>query len=150
MVIEPRDAGGDFIPATAPISVVVMDAALPGEAAHVARWNFTAAEIAQRYRKTPTMEGFYLEVPWPAAPPIHSDLRLFVRYTTDDGRKLQAEGPIRVALAGRPIERWSAATLPLDPPANARPGREDQEGTEPPEIRQAAVLQRPVWSPERR
>ena len=57
----------------------------------MARWDWTAAQFASRYRKTPLMEGFYLEMPWPAASPSHSDLHLFIRYVTDDGRKLQIE-----------------------------------------------------------
>jgi hypothetical protein len=107
--IEPRDAQGQLIEAPADVSVVVLDPAQQGQAARVARWDFTAKEIAGRFRKTPIASGIQLEMPWPADPPAHNDLHLFVRYTTADGRKLEADKTFKVALAGESVAR---AALP--------------------------------------
>jgi hypothetical protein len=95
-VVEPRDAEGRLIGAAAPISVVVLDPALSGEAARIARWDFSPEEVARLYRKTPLSEGIHLEMVWPDEVPIHSRLHLFVRYTTDDGRRLEADRNIDV------------------------------------------------------
>ncbi|MGO8750157.1 MAG: hypothetical protein ACLQNE_29780 [Thermoguttaceae bacterium] len=154
VVIEPRDAAGNFVAAAAPVSIVLLDGALTGEASRVARWDWTAAEFAARYRKTPLMEGFYLEMPWPAASPAHGDLHLFVRYNTDDARKLETDRPVHIALAGRPAERWSAVTPPLVAPgvpgaAGVSSGQElDPAAQEPSDLQTAA--RRLPWSPERR
>ena len=159
-VIEPHDASGRLIAVAAPVSVVVLDPAIEGEAARVARWDFSAEDISKVYRKTPLGEGFCLEMPWPAAPPIHSRLSMFVRYTTSDGRKLQVNKPITVELAGRVARDWTAADLPATstsqapPPAASRqpptePIRTAARPNAPPRQNSAGKLQRPVWSPNR-
>jgi hypothetical protein len=115
--IEPRDAKGQLIEAPADVSVVVLDPALQGQAARIARWDFSAKEIASRFERTPIAPGIQLEMPWPSDPPSHNDLRVFVRYTTADGRKLEADKSFKVALAGEPVSRASIseATLPAEP-----------------------------------
>ncbi len=114
-VIEPRDADGRLIAAAAPVSVVVLDPALPGEAARIARWDYTSDEIVAMYRKTPLSEGIHLEMVWPGVLPTHRRLHLFVRYTTDDGRKLEADRNIEIEV---PALRAEGSPLPeLNAPA---------------------------------
>jgi hypothetical protein len=126
VVVEPRDRKGRTIDAPAEMSVVVIDPAVEGDAARVARWDFTPAETAA------------LTTVWPADPPAHNKLHLFVRYVTADGRKLQAERPIEVALAGDKTARWNPDQEPED---NAQPRMAARaEQTKP---------RRPAWSPER-
>jgi hypothetical protein len=154
VVVEPRDAAGNFVAAAAPVSVVLLDGALTGDASRVARWDWTAAEFAARYRKTPLMEGFSLEMPWSAASPAHGDLQLFVRYNTDDGRKLETDRPVHIALAGRPAERWSAVTPPLVASGGSgvpgvSSGQELDPAAQETSDRQTAARRLP-WSPERR
>ncbi len=107
--IEPRDAQGNLVTAIAPVSVAVLDPALQGPAARVARWDFNADQIAALVQSTRSTEGIQMAVTWPGAPPVHSQLRLFVRYTTDDGRKLQADLPIEINLAAPSPASESAA-----------------------------------------
>jgi len=128
-VIEPRDGDGRLVPAAAPVSVALLDPALPGDSARVARWDLTADEIAQRYRKTPLSEGIHLELVWPRALPIHSRLHLFVRYVTDDGRKLQGDREIEIDVptleAQRPAPAASAqSSREAAPPSAAWQPRE--------------------------
>ncbi|MHC4400462.1 MAG: hypothetical protein ACYTG0_12365, partial [Planctomycetota bacterium] len=118
-VIEPRDEQGRLVDAVAGVSVVVLDPALPGEAARVGRWDFTAADTAEWYRNSPPSRGLRLEMPWPDVPPVHGQLHLFVRYKTDDGRHLEAQQPIEIDVpamaAGQSPEMTSAdqGTAPL-------------------------------------
>ncbi|MCE5302912.1 MAG: hypothetical protein LLF97_07365 [Planctomycetaceae bacterium] len=138
VVVEPRDRAGRAVDAPADVSVAVLDPALPGEEARVARWDFTAAETAALFRRSGERCAIHLTMAWPGDPPKHDRLQLFVRYETADGRKLQADVPIEVALPGGRTARWSPGDRPDDrrlPPAS-RP--ED------------AQSRRPVWSPERR
>jgi hypothetical protein len=159
--VQPRDAEGRLVGAAAPISVVAIDPALSGEAARVARWDLSAQEIAALYRKAGSAEGFHLELRWPDGLPVHDELRLYVRYTTADGRKLQAERPIEVAPS--PARVFTAKAAPSEPtwrrkqfveqpaPAVVPSPRLD---TPPPPTRPGAPVarnsQRPVWSPDRR
>ncbi len=98
VLLEPRDAHGRVLAAPAPVVVVLVDPALPGDQARVARWDLSAADLLSTYRDTPLAEGFYLLLPWPDGPPLHDRLEVFVRYTTDDGRRLEARQPVHVAM----------------------------------------------------
>ena len=115
MVVEPRDRAGRTVDAPADMSVVVIDPALEGNAARVARWDFTAAETAAMFRRSGSSLAIHLTMAWPGDPPAHHKLHLFVRYVTADGRKLQADQPIEVALAGDRTTRWT--------PSDRRPSR---------------------------
>jgi len=159
VVLQPRDARGSTVEKPGPVAIVVLDPAQEGDAARVARWDFTAAQIARRFRETGRGRAIQLETSWPAAPPVHNDLHLFVRYTGGDGQHLEADQPIRVALPGERPPRWVPtdppldAALPAEPPAELSAPRVRIPST--PRIRSASratrtTTQRPAWSPNRR
>jgi hypothetical protein len=110
VLVEPRDAQGRLVPAAGPISVVLLDRGLSGNAARVARWDFTAEQTATLYRKTPYGEGFFLEMPWSGNPPAHSHLHMFVRYSTKDGRNVEASREVDVAMPAGGGRNWLALT----------------------------------------
>ncbi len=154
VVLEPRDAEGRWLEAPAEVTVVLLDPALEGEAARVARWDFTAAETIGRFCETGGGRGIELTMRWSAGTPQHSDLLLYARYTTSDGRELQVDAPIRVALPGersagwvpseqRPSERQ--AIRPAEPPPSHRREKDFPHRMGGPEPRS----RRPVWSAER-
>jgi len=157
--IEPRDARGRLIAAAAPVSVVLLDPAEQGQSARIARWDFSAEEIAAMSQAAQGTEGIHLAMDWPDSPPAHGRLHLFVRYTTDDGRKLEADQEIAVDIHGRQTRRWKATspqTRPAEPiraaarptrradpvPLRARPVEPAVEPSEP-------TRRRPTWSPYR-
>ncbi len=146
--LQPRDAQGRLVEAPGDVAVVVLDSALRGESARVARWDFTAAQTATRFRGSGTTRGIQLKAPWPAAAPSHGRLHLFVRYTTADGRRFEVDQPIRVAVSGERLPRWVATDPPVEPPTptvrlpQSRPARPASRPAEP-------SIQRPVWSPHR-
>jgi len=105
LLVEPRDTEGRLVAAAAPLSVVVLDRGLAGPAARVARWDSTGAQVSTLFRSMPTGDGIYLELPWPGTPPVHSHLHLFVRYTTRDGRKLEANRELDIALANQAAQQ---------------------------------------------
>lgn len=103
VIVEPRNAQGMVVPSAGDISLVVIDPAVAGEGGRYARWDFTTADAAATYR--PAVDGgtagLHFELPWPHAPPTHSRLKLFVRFTTDDGRRLQAERDLTIDLGNK-------------------------------------------------
>ncbi len=131
--LQTRDAAGRSVAVPGEVSVVVLDPALDGEAARVARWDFTAQQTAEALRRQGPGRAMQLEMVWPAAPPIHGELHLYVRYTTSDGRKLQVDGPIQVELPDGHATTWT----PVEP----RP--EALQASRP------AFQRPPVWSPDR-
>jgi hypothetical protein len=128
VVVEPRDFAGKIIAVAGGISVALLDPALQGEQARLARWDFSAAQT-ERMIHTGAEPGIHLRLPWRSAP-AHDRLEVFVRFTTRDGRKLQADRLIAVALG------------------DSRPARLESPPPAEPE-RTATRPDRPQWSPER-
>jgi hypothetical protein len=126
------------------VSIVVVDPALEGRASKIARWDFDAEEAAKRVRRNRDGAAMQFELPWPKQPE-HSDLRLFVRFTTYDGRKLEANLPIEVQLAGG---TWTKSRVALagheeNAAASEASGDEAPSSEPPPPIRSSK------WSPNR-
>jgi hypothetical protein len=157
VVVEPRDRAGRTVDAPAEMSVVAIDPALEGNAARVARWDFTVAETAAMFRRSGSTRAIHLTTAWPADPPAHHKLHLFVRYVTADGRKLQADMPVEVALSGDKTTRWNPSERAADrgqaadawqrneAPTARIPGPAPQMAARP----DPPGPRRPVWSPER-
>jgi hypothetical protein len=153
------------------MSVVLIDPALEGGAARVARWDFSAAETAAMFRRTGSVPAIHLATVWPAGPPVHNKLHLFVRYVTADRRKLQVDAPIEVALAGDRTARWNRPDRRVDRDSAAEPRTRDeipaprddapaargeappaQVPDPPPHVARRsddATSRRPTWSPDR-
>jgi hypothetical protein len=96
VVVEPLNAAGDLVEVPGEISIVVLDPAIEGEAARVARWDFNSQEAAGYLKRTPMGDGLHFDLRWPHSPPVHRVLNLYVRYATADGRRLQVEKQIEV------------------------------------------------------
>jgi hypothetical protein len=128
VVVEPRDLSGNILSLPGDINVALFDPALSGEQARLARWDFVAAETEGMVR-TGSQPGIHLRLPWKSTP-AHDRLKVFVRYTTRDGRKLQTERLISVAVNG-------PAPAPLEAAPDAAPAQT------------ASRPQRPEWSPVR-
>ncbi|MCE9607846.1 MAG: hypothetical protein K8U03_23415 [Planctomycetia bacterium] len=126
VVIEPRNARGEVVPTPGSVSLVVIDPAAEGDAGRFARWDFTASDAGALVRPLATggSGGLHFELPWPETPPAHARLKLFIRFHTDDGRRLQAEKDLVVDLGTGSSAAWKN---PLAPPlqtatrANAAP-----------------------------
>jgi hypothetical protein len=114
VVIEQRDARGSRVLAPGDISIAVVDPAIEGDAGRIAKWNFEADKIAQYVRRNHDGGSLRFELHWPT-PPEHSDLRLFVRFTTFDGRRLEANLPIEAQVAGgeRTKHSWTRSMASL-------------------------------------
>jgi len=173
VVIEPVDGMGRAVDAPADISVVVLDPALEGEAQRVARWDYTTEEVAAIAGRSDMSGCLSLEMAWPKGPPENEELRLAVRYTTADGRRLESQQPIRVVLpssssigwapserrddVGRDDDRQATRSLSAPLPQSSWSSSSRRAATAPlseprtPEPRAAASgVARPTWSPTRR
>ena len=168
VVVEPRDAQGRWVEAPAAMSVVVLDPALEGDAARVARWDFSVEQTRALVLRAGLGRGIGLDMDWPDAPPLHTELLVHVRYATSDGRNLQADGRISIELPeGRTagwVPRPKRATEPPNSPgkaqptqpaatarptATARPAEPTNRTAALPSRPTKPEPQRPVWSPDR-
>lgn len=103
VAFEPRDASNQLIAAPGSVSIAAIDPALTGGAARVGRWDFTTDEAAAHFRTKGVGRGYQFELPWPSEPPVNSELRLFVRFETANGRRIEADTKIHVT----PCDGWS-------------------------------------------
>ena len=120
LVVEPRDRQGKYVPQAAPVSVVLLDPALSGDEARVARWDFDLI-ASSRFLRDPTQGRglqFILDLP---APPQHARLKLVVRYHSMEGKKLEKWLDIILDVPGQTVETWS-------PKSKLRTARNDEEG----------------------
>lgn len=144
IVIEPRNAKNQIVQAFGAISIVLLDPALEGEAARVARWDFTQQELEHRFRTRQFGRGLQLDLPWPGDAPQHSDLHLFVRFVADDGRKLIVDRELKIDPPGGGAEGgWVPATrshLAVEQGESA----EEVELTQPNVVEQTTIVPRPL------
>ncbi|MBN2024837.1 MAG: hypothetical protein JW809_18805 [Pirellulales bacterium] len=159
ILIQPRDAQGHPVVAAAPVSVVLIDPALPGESGRVARWDFPADAVADHLGQGGTAKGIRLVLPWPNGKPRNDRLHLFVRLTAPDGRKLEADLPIEIDQLAETAPRALPDALPDAPPPRSLSS--SGQPSPPPRIATRVVpaprstpaapagRQRPAWSPDR-
>ncbi len=107
LLLEPRNAADQFVPQAGNVSVVLLDPEKSGDAARIARWSFGSRETRLAISQEQDARGIRLEMPWPSRGPESGQLKLFVRYETADGRKIQTERDIYIKLAGEYSERWT-------------------------------------------
>ncbi|MGQ9563808.1 MAG: hypothetical protein ACUVTH_09775 [Thermogutta sp.] len=98
LLVQPRDTEGRVILEPAAISVVVVDPAVRGPNARVARWDLQPEEVRSYAVRRGDVTGFLLELPWPNRSPDHEDLKVFLRYYKPNGDSLEAQGDVRVSL----------------------------------------------------
>lgn len=115
VVLEPRNEAGQVLNVPGDLSLVLLDPAQRGEAARVARWDYSADEVADRFATNVFGPGVRLELPWPGPPPGSSDLRLFARFTTADGQKFEVERTVHVELGPVPAGAWQTVVEDAGP-----------------------------------
>jgi hypothetical protein len=148
VILEPRNAGDQYVSEAGAVSVVLLDPTRQGEAARIARWDFdksTTQHLLASEGRKPADDGgkpfgIKLEMPWPAAPPASNQLKLFVRYETADGRRLQTDRDIFVTSPGQALSRWTPR------PAGRKVAEVASASSANP---MPSVPTLPVWSPDR-
>lgn len=142
VVFEPRNAGDQFVPRAGEVAIVVLDPAVGGEAQRVARWDFPLEEALHRLRTEKFGRGLNFKLRWPDAPPEHSRLHVFVRYTSDDGRVLEDNREIEIADASDVSHRWTPKGQP-SPSAGASDAATSADGDESKRIRFGSTTSSP-------
>lgn len=108
--LEPRDQYGRFVSQPRPVSLVLLDPQLKGEAARVAQWHFDAQAVAEGSRHAGVQPMILLEAPWPKRPPENGRLKLWARYTTAEGKILQTSETVHITPASDLSARWTPRT----------------------------------------
>lgn len=113
VLIEPRNRHGSFVPEAGRMTIVLLDPSESDEAARLARWDLDADSI-RKFLQTDSLDsGVLLRLPWQDKVPEGKRLHLFVRYLTEDGRKLETDRQIEIASADLVAQRWTPRREPI-------------------------------------
>ncbi len=104
--VELLNSEGQKLAIPGSVAVELWDHTTP-QPKHVARWDLKPGEVAARFKAIGDQPAVYLALDWPRTRPKANDLRVYVRYTAPDGRRLKADAPLSVLLTGRRPQRWS-------------------------------------------
>ena len=114
VAVQPRDARGRAVDAPAEVSVSRIRSVAAGRGCPRGPLGFHPRRDRRRCSAARSMAARSI---WrwagPSRPPQHNKLQLFVRYVTADGRKLEATGPVEIALPGERTARWTPAERPM-------------------------------------
>jgi hypothetical protein len=102
VVFMPVNGAGQFVKAPGEVSIVVLDPALSGQAARIARWDYKANEMQTHLRSLGNTKGYYFDLYWPGRPPQHSSLEVFIRLKTTAGERFVANQSIQVVAPNDP------------------------------------------------
>ncbi len=103
VLIQPKDRNGVLVKETGEVTVSLIDPAADGDGQRIGLWKFTPQEMRLFEVKNERSEqGFLLHLPWDGHAPSSQELLLYVRYWTNDGRRLE-----------------TSTRLSIDPPGNA-------------------------------
>lgn len=96
VVIEPQDAGANYLPVAGAVNIELREKNRSGIAGLVGTWKFTQQETKARTKQTRLGKGIHLELPWPQGSPTTERLELAVQYRAPDGRVLRAAREILI------------------------------------------------------
>jgi hypothetical protein len=103
VIVQPRDQAENVVPVAGALTLVVLN---PQLRTRVARWEFGASQTRQWIEATSRDAGLHVPLPGSGEWGERQDLDLFVRYVTADGRRLEAQCPLRFLEPAEP-SRWS-------------------------------------------
>ncbi len=169
VVVEPRDASGSLVRGAGQIAIAAWDQVLLDRyrgdrqrqtMAQVGVWEFTTSEVQGKLDDSDDGR-IRFRLPFLNKRPEHTELRLYVRYITLDGRELRAELPIEMEMP-RLDHEGSRSSEPVPDeellvpqvPATKREGRPvlnfPTEAEEVPAVEaRKEANRRPSWSPYR-
>jgi hypothetical protein len=98
--LAPRSSAGEPARHTGQVSLMVLAPNESGAPENLARWDFTASEVAAAAGQSPTPHTTRFHLELPADLPQHERTELWVRLVSDDGMKLLASAPVELHQAG--------------------------------------------------
>lgn len=97
LVLQPMNEQGQMVPTAASLSVVVLDPAREGNAARIARWDYSDNDVEAKMQPIGSKQGIHLTLPWQGAKPSADRVIVFARYTFPNGRQVIGQKEIFVS-----------------------------------------------------
>jgi hypothetical protein len=106
LVLQPRNAAGEFIPHPAELVVSIINPELEDESARLGMWKFTPQQVEQAIRKQGNAKGIHIDLQLEGNVPAGKKVLVFVRYQTADGRRLESSYEYILSTPGDLESKW--------------------------------------------
>lgn len=106
LVLQPRNAAGEFIPNPAELVVSIINPEVEDESARLGIWKFTPQQIEQAIRKQGNAKGIHIDLELDGKVPAGKKVLVFVRYQTADGRRLESSYEYILSTPGDLESKW--------------------------------------------
>ncbi len=106
LVLQPRNAAGEFLEQPATLSVSAIDPDLRDDSARLGIWRFTPQQVEESMRRVGVAKGIHLDLSLSTKMPSAKRVVIFVRYETADGRRLEASHEYYLSAPGELEAKW--------------------------------------------
>lgn len=106
LVLQPRNAAGEFLEQTASLSVSAIDPDVRDDSARLGIWRFTPQQVEESMRRTGVAKGIHLDLSLSTKMPSAKRVVIFVRYETVDGRRMEASHEYYLSSPGELEAKW--------------------------------------------
>ena len=141
VIVQPRDEAQNVLAVAGGLTLVVLD---PQRRVRIARWEYDASQTRRWLQETPDSPGIHVPLQGSDQWSHQQSLDLFVRYITADGRRFEAQCPLRTPSALK-TSRWSRRYGERE---RAESGVRTASATTVSEA-QSQIDRLPEWSPRR-
>jgi len=101
LVLQPKNANGEFVPRPADLTIVAVDPNLQGEEAKIARWSISRSDAASNMQPAGISQGIHLSLPFQEKKPTGDRVIVYVRYELPNGLRAVNEHQIFVSQKGK-------------------------------------------------
>ncbi len=103
LVLQPKNAKGEFISEPADITVVAVDPALQGDEAKIGRWHISRTDAASTMQPAGVSQGIHLSLPFQEKMPTGDRVIVYVRYELPNGLRAVNEHQIFISQGKRSV-----------------------------------------------
>jgi hypothetical protein len=106
LVLQPRNAAGDFLAQPAELTVSIIDPEVQDESGRIGIWRYTAQQIEQSIKKQGNAKGIHIDISLEGKVPAGKKVLVFVRYQTADGRRVENSYEYTLSAPGDLDSKW--------------------------------------------
>jgi len=106
LVLQPRNAAGEFLEQPAELIVSIIDAEALDDSGRIGMWQFTPDQVARAIRKQGQAKGIHIDLSLKEKIPASKKVLVFVRYQTEDGRRVENNYPYMFSEPGDLDTKW--------------------------------------------
>ncbi len=130
LVVQPIDQNGDVVTVAADMTISVIDPKESGKRQRISLHRLKRSDVETMLETSETLgAGVHLRLPWNSHRPRNRQVRVFVRFQTDDGRKLETNFLLKIVPPSG--DRWTHRQNQIRSTIPARPASSNKSNWRP-------------------